>query len=81
MLVVNVIPKVLSSPEQKFLIWLHYNYPKLQLENIPKIADEFNRAMKSKTKFCGCSNKPKSVNSYWDDWHCTWCLKPTKEEK
>jgi hypothetical protein len=66
---------------EKFIIWLSYNHSNIQIEDIDTgVINKFKEAIKSKSKYCICIHKSKSVNRFWDVWHCTHCLKPKKNE-
>lgn len=61
-----------------FLIWLYYNKPRIQLMNADQICSEYENAIAGDHKVCKCENKSKAVNNYWEDWQCTYCLRPKK---
>lgn len=64
----------------QFIMWLHYNRIKLKIDsNIYGISDKFIKATSKKGKYCTCRNKGRAVNIIWDNWHCTYCLKPKKD--
>ncbi len=71
-----------ESKLNKFLMWLYYNHPKMQVDDaIYEISSEFTKATSTKNKYCTCKNKGKAVNGIWVDWHCTYCLKPKALKK
>jgi|GEM_PF-5802768 len=63
---------------QKLIIWLSYNTGRnTDLKNNSKqLADEFKEATAGDNEKCNCNNKAYVVNSFWKNWHCTYCLKP-----
>lgn len=66
---------------QKLIIWLSYNTGRnTELRHNSKaLVNQFKVAISGKSKICDCSNTPKTVNEFWDDWHCTYCLKPKRK--
>lgn len=72
----NLLSTILSD----FNIWICYNrYGRTSLENINQTVNEFLEATSGHNKCCSCKPfRGKTVNTIWDDWHCTYCLKPIK---
>jgi len=68
----------MEKMNKDMLIWLSYNTGRntnLRDEAI-NLPIEYNRATKGNHKYCQCERKPSAVNEYWNEWHCTYCLKP-----
>ncbi len=66
-----------------FMIWLNYNnWGKADISHdLDSISSTFIKATSVAGKYCICKNKGKCSNRFWDDWHCTYCLKPKSKEK
>lgn len=64
----------------KFIIWLSYNTGRNTdlLRDATSIAMEYERATKGRNKHCECKGRGEAVNYYWEEWHCTYCMKPKK---
>jgi len=66
-----------------FLMWLNYNNPRIDRiseNDFKDISEKFIKATSGKNKYCECKVcSTYSINDRWDDWHCTYCLKPIKK--
>ena len=68
---------------QKIIIWIAENTGRnTELEHLSKeLSEEYEKATNGSHKYCKCENKAYSVNQFWKDWHCTYCLKPKTPKK
>lgn len=63
----------------KVLLWIRYNRKAdIDMSDVSVVASEFVQATGKAGKYCTCKNEGKAVNDFWEDWHCTYCLKPKK---
>lgn len=61
------------------LLWMHYDGNcKFSIDQFEGFVLTFLAATSGDYEFCHCKDKGKAVNHIWDEWHCTYCLKPIK---
>jgi len=73
---------MLRNNREKILYWaLHNGYSNYDDYNIITIDIKFKEATSGKHKFCKCKNKPQIVDSFFENWTCTYCLKPKEVDE
>ena len=60
------------------LLWMHYGNCKFSIDQFEGFVLTFLAATSGDYEFCHCKDKGKAVNDIWEEWHCTFCLKPIK---
>lgn len=68
----------MKKPLIDLLLWMHYGNCKFSIDQFEGFVSTFLAATSGDYEFCHCKDKGKAVNHIWEDWHCTYCLKPIK---
>jgi hypothetical protein len=65
----------------KFGMWMYYNRPNAarSLRDIQEAVCDFVLDTASNGETCNGCNAGRAVNSVWENWHCTKCMRPIKK--